>query len=145
MGIGIFGISRSRYDKPAVVVREIIREVPKYVREDILSTEKVRKKLENVNPNPFKYKFKRTRRFGKATGLGHYLLIEVNYPNCTNYEGNKILIYEDVKLIDLTRQGSIDPHFSNSKKFHSPIARFVPTKKGWEMACRFCMLMGNLS
>jgi hypothetical protein len=101
--------------------------------------------VEKGNPNPKNYHIKRTRRFGKASGLGEYLVIEINYPDCTNFEGNKILVYEDTKLSELSRQGSIDPHFTNNTRFKAPIARFVPTYRGWKMATRFAILMGNLS
>jgi len=62
----------------------------------------------------------------------------INYPDCNNYEGNKILVFEGIKYIKLYEQGSIDPHFSDNKKFHSPIARFEPTDKGWSMAVELC-------
>jgi hypothetical protein len=61
----------------------------------------------------------------------HYLVLEVQYPDCTNYEGRKILVF-DCKVLDLVRQGAIDPHFSETG--FSPIARFEPTPRGWELA-----------
>ena len=45
---------------------------------------------------------------------------------------HKIMVYE-CELGDLLRQKSIDPHFSDNKNFYSPIARFEPTIRGWEM------------
>lgn len=65
-----------------------------------------------------------------------YLILYINYPDCTNYEGYKILLYKKgITLKDIkNNQDSIDPHFSNNKKFISPIARFEPTTKGLEMA-----------
>lgn len=134
MGCGPFRISRSTYDKraePSVITREVIRE-------------QIIKEI-SVNPNPKRYNIMRSRRFGKATGLGKFLLLEIQYPDCTNYEGRKILVFEDTALIELTRQGSIDPHFSNNPRFKSPMARFEPTAKGWNNAIKFCILMGNLS
>ena len=62
----------------------------------------------------------------------------INYPDCINYEGNKILVFEGINYIKLYSQGSIDPHFSNNENFHSPIARFEPTDKGWSMAVKLC-------
>ena len=79
------------------------------------------------NPNPKNYKIKRSR-----FSCGN-LLVEVNYPDCTNYEGNKILLYRKTTLKQLKRQKHIDPHFARSKKFKSPVARFEPTKLGWRM------------
>jgi len=62
-----------------------------------------------------------------------YRILWVNYPDCTNYEGDKILVYPpsvDVSL--LVAKNKLDPHFFNLGD--SPIARFEPTKKGWVMA-----------
>ena len=36
-------------------------------------------------------------------------------------------------LEDLINQKTIDPHFSDNYKYHSPVARFEPTEEGWEM------------
>ena len=63
---------------------------------------------------------------------GRNILIMIQYPDCTNYEGKKILLYLNTTYDDLVTQGSIDPHFSKSKEFRSPFARFEPTRKGWD-------------
>lgn len=77
------------------------------------------------NPNPGRYKIIRhVARDGN-------LLVKIKYLDCTNYEGNKILLYKKTTLKQLKKQKYIDPHFSKSKKFRSPFARFEPTKKGW--------------
>lgn len=80
------------------------------------------------NPNPFNFRITKFKQIGK------FLIVSVHYPDCTNYEGNKILLYEGVSLSDLKSQKSIDPHFSENKNFLSPIARFIPTEMGWSMA-----------
>lgn len=64
--------------------------------------------------------------------------MEVEYPDCTNFEGRKILVFQDVSISMLLDQGAIDPHFSEANNFHHPIARFIPTPEGWEMAKKFC-------
>jgi hypothetical protein len=79
------------------------------------------------NPNPSNYKINRTKQ------VKNFLLIEINYPDSTNYEGNKILLFKDCNLEDLKLQDKIDPHFSENKLFYSPIARFEPTEFGWNM------------
>lgn len=84
-------------------------------------------------PNPDPKKF----TIIKHEEVGEYLILEVKYDGCTNYEGKKILVYQGVKIIDLWKQGSLDPHFSNNKQYHSPIARFRPDKEGWTNALRF--------
>ena len=66
------------------------------------------------------------------------LVLKVRYPDCTNFEGNKILVFQGVTMGDLSEQGSMDPHFCDNAKFHSPIARFEPTEEGWRMAKCFC-------
>jgi len=84
------------------------------------------------NPNPNNYKIEQVVMEGKM------LILKIKYPDCSNFEGMKILVYDNVNLADLINQGSIDPHFSNAKNFKSPIARFVPTAEGWQMALLFC-------
>jgi hypothetical protein len=80
------------------------------------------------NPNPNNYEIIRTEQFDGA------LLMEILYPDCTNYEGRKILLFKKVTLKQIIEQGSIDPHFMpENSKFHSPFARFEPTKLGWEL------------
>ena len=86
----------------------------------------VYKKVSNPDPSNFK--------IIKYLQEINYLIIEVQYPDCTNYEGRKILIYKNCTVNKLLKQKTIDPHFSENTDFHSPIARFEPTKKGWEMA-----------
>ena len=92
------------------------------------------------NPNPKNYKFKK-----HATIMSRFLIVWVNYPDCDNYEGNKIMVYKDCSFSDLKAQGHLDPHFSENKRFHSPIARFVPTAEGWRMAATFAFAMDPLA
>ena len=46
----------------------------------------------------------------------------------------KILVFKST-VRKILQQKLIDPHFSDNKNFISPIARFEPTKEGWNMAC----------
>lgn len=84
------------------------------------------------NPNPDRYKILNVYE------SGNNVAILIKYEGCTNYEGKKVLVYRDVKLKQLVKQGSLDPHFSNNNKFFSPIARFEPTAEGWQFAREFC-------
>ena len=105
---GLSIVSRSSYDRRTQYVRS-----------------------SSPNPDPKNYKILRY----KESNAG--LLVEIKYPDCTNYEGRKILLYAaGTTLLDLVNQGSIDPHFSNNKKFKSPIARFEPTTAGWRMGLK---------
>lgn len=89
------------------------------------------------NPNPANFKIL------QVTEGKHSLVVEVLYPDCTNYEGRKILLYTDVTLVQLVNQKTIDPHFSDNAEFHSPVARFEPTKRGWQMAMWLSKRMDN--
>jgi len=108
MGLYIFR-SSSMYDRPAYTPEKAPEKLP--------------------NPDPHNYVINGIEKF-----VGRFMILDVTYPDCTNYEGRKILLYKDVKLRDLEEQGSIDPHFSDNKDFHSPIARFEPTLDGLQMA-----------
>lgn len=94
------------------------------------------------NPDPNNYKII------KAHENKGYLVLKINYPDCNNYEGNKILVFENTTLIELINQKIIDPHFfqDKSNKYISPIARFIPTENGWAMALSFVetLTKGNL-
>ena len=91
------------------------------------------KEPENLgNPNPNNWEIMRSSKTGR------YLLVEIKYLDCNNYEGRKILMFKDIEKQNLIEQGIIDPHFSENKQFHSPIARFEPTKEGWIMGKALC-------
>jgi hypothetical protein len=79
------------------------------------------------NPDPKKYKIIQYVEAGK------YLIVELLYEGCTNYEGRKLLLF-NCSIGQLKEQKFIDPHFDDSDKFISPIARFEPTEEGWDMA-----------
>lgn len=86
------------------------------------------------NPDPANYKIIETLTIGKM------LIVEIQYPDCKNYEGKKILVYEGTTIFELKRQKYIDPHFSTNRQYHSPVARFEPTDKGWKMAESFAKM-----
>jgi hypothetical protein len=80
---------------------------------------------DSIIPDPNKYDVLDSYEYN-----GH-LAIKIKYLGVSNYEGVKILVYRDANLSDLLGQNSIDPHFSDNKKFRSPFARFEPTDLGW--------------
>jgi hypothetical protein len=114
MGINIMGSSAS-YDKKPASYPNTSTPLP--------------------NPNPDNYEVLKTFQ------MGTYLIVELRYPDCTNYEGKKIMVYEKTTIKQLLDQGKIDPHFSNHPYFRSPVARFEPSMKGWDMAKVFCAAM----
>lgn len=91
-----------------------------------------KKKLKRITklPNPDASNYE----ILKHKYVNNYLIILINYPDCINYEGNKILVFENCTMKQLEKQELIDPHFSDNDEFFSPIARFEPTKRGWKMA-----------
>jgi len=82
------------------------------------------------NPNPRNFKFV------KIEYDAPFIITMINYPDCTNWEGNKILVFDNVTLDELANMDEIDPHFCDGDH-KSPIARFEPTKSGWAMAKAF--------
>lgn len=57
----------------------------------------------------------------------------VKYPNCGNYEGNKILVFKNNHFTVINALKELDPHFSEDNE-NSPFARFEPTADGWNAA-----------
>lgn len=93
--------------------------------------------IPNSNPDPKKF------NVFLANCINGNLIIGVNYPGCTNFEGNKILVYKGIKNLKellIATQGELDPHFS---KEVSPIARFKPNQEGLNLAEKLCLLMEN--
>ncbi len=83
------------------------------------------------NPNPKKFKIE------KIKSVSRFVIAKIRYPDCTNYEGNKILVFENASKKEILSKKEIDPHFCESNHL-SPIARFEPTKRGWQNAIVFC-------
>lgn len=83
--------------------------------------------------DPNRFRVQRTRQ------VGSYVVAEIVYPDCTNYEGKKILVYEGVNEGDIKKKARLDPHFCKHEGCLSPVARFEPTARGWEMAISFCV------
>jgi len=81
------------------------------------------------NPNPENY------RIIKYIEIKGHLVVMINYIDCINYEGNKILLFKDCEYDELNKQKSIDPHFAENKGYLSPFACFEPTQFGWDAAC----------
>jgi hypothetical protein len=67
----------------------------------------------------------------RAQQIGHCLLVELQYTDCTNYEGRKIMLYTNMTLAQFKERKIVDPHFNEIGI--SPVARFEPTRQGWLM------------
>jgi hypothetical protein len=92
------------------------------------------------NPDPGNWKIVKAKEYDK------YLILMMQYPDCTNYEGKKILVFEKITLVDLVNQKQIDPHFfPGNTSVKSPVARFEPTDRGWNMAEAFCQMMVQIN
>ncbi len=74
-----------------------------------------------LNPNPYSFKIK------DIIKVNGFFISEINYPNCKNYEGNKILL----TAWDPRGRTFIDPHFTEGNGL---LARFQPTVQGWQLA-----------
>ena len=86
------------------------------------------------NPNPKNYRVQDMHQSGRA------LAVLVNYPDCTNYEGMKILVFAEMTPEKLYDKKILDPHFSEEED--SPFARFRPTHAGWARACMLADQIG---
>lgn len=86
------------------------------------------------NPNPENFRIKRLAQVGSFLGA---LIV---YPDATNFEGNKILVFAGVTADELRQRATIDPHF---KEEGDIIARFRPDEQGWEDTMAFLKLKGQ--
>jgi uracil DNA glycosylase len=84
------------------------------------------------NPNPHNFIIE------EVMAIGKFVIARVRYPDCSNYEGRKVLVFEGTTTRTLQTQVALDPHFCDSKVHPSPVARFEPTNRGWNYAISFC-------
>ena len=130
MGMGLFKGSSSSYDDKRSAGVTIIREVvEKPVVVNVNCRECPYSRL--PNPDPWNWYLVRAHHMVATSACNNWVLIEVVYPDCKNYEGRKIMLYKNCTAHDLEKQKHLDPHFSSNKKFHTPFARFEPTEAGW--------------
>lgn len=82
----------------------------------------------NPNPDPMFFIVKNCKK------VENHYVSQIQYPNCTNFEGNKIL----VTTYDPRNRIKIDPHFFPDSGL---IARFEPTKAGAEAAVKLAKIL----
>lgn len=89
----------------------------------------------------------------EVSEVGTHLVLKVKYPNCAScaYEGNKVMVFLNVKAIDAMKWKKIDPHFRappkvgssypniTSREAPSPAARFPGSADGWADAIAYAM------
>ena len=79
---------------------------------------------------------------------GHFLIIKAKYPNCAKcaYEGNKVMVFEGVKVKDAIKWRVIDPHFRQGglpppiNTAPPPVARFPASDQGWRDALSYVQI-----
>lgn len=98
---------------------------------------KVERDWASPNPNPGMFTIKRVDTFRNEYDV--YLVAEINYVGCTNYEGNKVCVFKGISKDELMALTYLDPHFAESK--FSPIARFKPDGEGWANARMFAKML----
>lgn len=86
------------------------------------------------NPDPKKFLI---QRWVICNG---YVIMLVRYHGVTNFEGRKILMFPrhhtPIDIFRSIEKHGLDPHFSEDQEIVHPIARFIPTEGGWNMARR---------
>lgn len=80
------------------------------------------------NPVPENFTVERTQR------AGSYVCALVHYPDATNFEGRKVIVFRDTTEEDVTGADLLDPHFAEDGNI---IARFRPDDEGWNDALAY--------
>lgn len=88
-----------------------------------------------ADPNP---RFFRVRSVELIGGCTRAL---VNFPDCTTYGGDKILVFRGDLVSWVRKTHYLDPHFLTENP--NLIARFAGDQAGWGMAELFCRAMGS--
>lgn len=87
----------------------------------------------DINPNPRNFKILHHEE------INGNLLVLIKYNGCTNFEGEKVLVYKNLTYSMFKIRTEVDPHFD--KTWNSPFARFIPTVEGYEAAQNFCEIV----
>ena len=90
-------------------------------------------RVTSVCPNPKNFKIKVMVELENT-------YVEINYPDCSNYEGDKVMVFEGRVAERLLSSSEIDPHFSEG---FSPLARFSPTAIGKSLAMQLAKGYGQ--
>lgn len=64
--------------------------------------------------------------------LPGYTIANIVYPNCTNFEGQKLILFLGEYTLQQLRKMSIDPHFLE-KTEPKVVARFRPDEEGLKL------------
>jgi hypothetical protein len=86
------------------------------------------------NPDPKRWELLEVKEFP------HAFVLKVHYFDATNFEGVKVMVYEGEYISGTPTR--LDPHFA--EKGFSPIARFRPDERGWQLACLFAEALSNV-
>jgi hypothetical protein len=90
---------------------------------------------QNTNPDPRHFSIE------KITKVGKHVVVRVRYPNCQNYEGEKVLLIRNTTEKQVRAATFLDPHFCESSIHLTPFARFEPTEAGWQAAITCAVML----
>jgi hypothetical protein len=82
------------------------------------------------NPNPHRFTIK------EIWSSGHASILWVNYPDCTTFNGDKIMVYCGLYWDRLLEKKALDPHFIIDD-MNYPLVRFRGNHHGLEWAKSF--------
>ena len=82
-------------------------------------------KPEDINPDPVNFVI------DNVISTKDYLLAIVTYPNCTNFDGQKYILFKGLSELELFEMDTLDPHFFPENKI---VARLKPNEEGLELA-----------
>ncbi len=94
----------------------------------------ITKIIQSPNPDPKNWKIIKVAR----TVDRIHIMVLVNYPDATNYEGNKLMILTEKWFEECQTSGILDPHFFPEK---GPIVRLTPDQKGWELGLQILKML----
>lgn len=110
-------------------IKRIDKDNPWKTGKQYFSSRKEQPTVQPTDQNPDPRNFKVEQVFV----VGPHIVAVIRYPNCTNYEGLKVMLFKNLPLDQFSNLKWIDPHFCDGKHV-SPFARFEPTQTGVDMA-----------
>lgn len=78
------------------------------------------------------------------TEIGKFVIVEVKYYGCINYDGRKLLVYKGITKDTIKNATKLNPHFLEQEGIF-PFARFEPTTAGEVAAVSLVILLNNMA
>jgi hypothetical protein len=109
------------------------------VRVEVVHTYPDGKRIVSPWPDPWKFSIVSIEQVGGMS------IVIAHYPDAKNFNGIKVLVFENTSPDEIRERVSLEPHFlDDSTANKGLVARFRPTEHGMWLARTFAKMKGEM-